>query len=151
MEEVRLEEERDVEDDDERVVVFELDDDVDELLRTEEDDTGVCAFFTVVEEERVTEEDGLEELVCTLGVDVRTEEEVADVVLLTVVAPEVIPAEEVRLDDELCVDVREGVVTVRPVVLLLTVTGVDVRCVVLTRFVEVVVELLLVEVDTRDG
>ena len=89
--------------------------------------------------------------VCTLGVDVRVEEEVAEVVLLTVVAPEFTPVEVFLLDDELCVDVRDGVATVRSVLLLLTETGVDVRCVVFTRFVEVVVELLLVEVDTRDG
>lgn len=152
VEEVRLEEERDV-DDDERVVVFELDEE-EELLRTEDDDTGVCAFFIVAEDERVTDEAGWrEELppVCTLGVDVRVEEEVAEVVLLTVVAPEFTPVEVFLLDDELCVDVRDGVATVRSVLLLLTETGVDVRCVVFTRFVEVVVELLLVEVDTRDG
>lgn len=151
LEEVLLEDERDV-DEEVRFAAFELDE-VDELLRT--DEAGVCAFFTAVDvEERFTvEEERPEELpLCTFGVDVRAEEEVADVVLLTVVAPEVTPVEEeVLLDDELCADVRVGVEVRCVVLLLLEVTGVDVRCVVFTRLVEVPVEELLVEVDTREG
>lgn len=182
LEEVLLEDERDV-DEEVRFAAFELDE-VDELLRTEEvdvcafftvvdeerfaaleldevdellrtDEAGVCAFFTAVDvEERFTvKEERPEELpLCTFGVDVRAEEEVADVVLLTVVAPEVTPVEEeVLLDDELCADVRVGVEVRCVVLLLLEVTGVDVRCVVFTRLVEVPVEELLVEVDTREG
>lgn len=183
MEDVRLEDERDEDDEADRVVVLELDeveelrteededvgacvlftvveeervvifglDEVEELRTEEDEEVGVCVLFTVVEEERVAEEDGcLEELLlCTADDDVRVEEEVVGVVLFTVDDPEFISVEVALLDDEL--EVRVGVVVERStVLLLLSVTGVELRCVVFTRFV-VVVLLFLVEVDTRDG